>query len=372
MQNQLWETYKRYRKPAFDVVLIVLTIFLVMKLFSYIYFLAFPVLLAFPIAALIRPLASFLHKRGMKKTWATNTSTFIFILIILGILTGIIAIFATQISHLITEFPKYVDFFKAQFVEKAPFFEKKWNALPPEITQKIQSSATTVLQKASSIFSNFFTHIVSTITSVSTMIANFVMAFVLAYFLCVDFDSISQSVKQKTPKTLKQVFHFLRENVLTGIGTYVIAQLKLISITFFIVLVGLLVIGADNAFSLALLSAVFDILPLLGVPAIFLPWIIYSLVVGKTAFAIKLAVILVITMVTRQLAEPKIAGDALGVSPFLMLTAMVVFLKLFGVAGMLLTPILLILIKQLYDKGIFQKWIRKPEGEYDHQNGNNP
>jgi len=366
MQNKLLLFYKRYYKTAFDVGLIAFTIYLIMWVGSYVYHLALPILLALPIVAVVRPFARFLHRKGMKKTAATNVAMFSFILIIVGTFFAAGAIFVSQIYQLSQNIPDYIEFFKSGVLGKAHLFEDQIKQLPPEVITKSKEYIEVFSEKISSILSTGFKGLIVFLTSISTLIANFIVAIVLAYFLSIEMDDWNTIARQKTPKTFKQIYVFLRDNVFTGIGKYLKAQFKLISITFFIILIGLLIIGADNAFSLALLSALFDILPLLGVPAIFIPWIIYSFVAGKTGFAISLTVILLVAMITRQIAEPKIAGDALGVSPFLMLASMVVFMKIFGISGVILTPILLILIKQLYDKGYFKQWVRKPEGEYDN------
>jgi len=83
--------------------------------------------------------------------------------------------------------------------------------------------------------------------------------------------------------------------------------------------------------------------------------------------AIWLTVLWMIVILFRQIAEPKITGDSLGVSAFTMLSFMVISLSLFGVVGIILSPILLILIKALYEEGYLTKWIHLPEGEYERK-----
>jgi predicted PurR-regulated permease PerM len=98
---------------------------------------------------------------------------------------------------------------------------------------------------------------------------------------------------------------------------------------------------------------------------VFIPWIIYLFVVGSTKLAICLSVLLGIVILVRQIMEPKITGDSLGVSAFTMLAFMIISLSLFGVAGLILSPVLIILIKALYEQGYLQRWIRRPEEEYE-------
>jgi len=133
-----------------------------------------------------------------------------------------------------------------------------------------------------------------------------------------------------------------------------------------LVYIGLLILGVNNAFSISLLSAAFDILPLLGIPVIFIPWIVYLFVVGETGLAIGLIVLLVVVMLTRQLLEPKITGNSIGISSaYLMLSAMIISLSIFGVVGLVLSPILIILLKELWLQGYLQRWIRLPQEEFE-------
>lgn len=125
-----------------------------------------------------------------------------------------------------------------------------------------------------------------------------------------------------------------------------------------------MILGVDNALSVSLIAAIFDILPLLGVAALFIPWIIYMLIAGNTTLAIWLVVILLVVMITRQILEPRIMGNSLGVSAFTMLALMVLSTSIFGIAGLILSPIITVLIKALYDQGYLQSWIRWPEDEF--------
>ena len=134
---------------------------------------------------------------------------------------------------------------------------------------------------------------------------NFIVGIILAYFLSIEIDSWKRLAGEKTPKTFKSVFFFLKENVVKGIVSYIKAQAKLITLTFIVIFFALLMLGVNNAFSIALLSGIFDVLPLLGVSTLFIPWIIYLFIVGKRHFAIWLSALLLVVILVRQIMEPK-------------------------------------------------------------------
>lgn len=357
--------YKRYYKTVFDIALMIVTVYLFMLLFTFLYRIATPVFLALLIFAAIEPFAKFLNKRGMKKSYASAVSILLFVLVIAAALVGIGIIFTSQIislSHLITD---YTWILQQHIDANADYLKKSLDALPADLVDRLKEYASTAADYASKLASTLLQLLVGWITSVSSFVVNFTIGVILAYFLSVEIELWKRLARSKTPGTFKKAFFFLKENVLLGIATYLKAQLKLVSLTFIVVFVALLILGVKNAFSVALLSGVFDVLPLLGVSTVFIPWIVYLLIVGNLKLAISLFVLLAVVIGVRQILEPKITGESLGVSAFTMLAFMIVSLSLFGVAGVILSPVLIILIKALYEQGYLKKWIRLPEEEFE-------
>lgn len=358
--------YKKYSRTAFDIALMILTVYLFMLLFSYLYRIATPIFLALAIFAIIEPLAKFLHRRGLKKSIATALSMMLFVLVILVLLTGAGVIFTTQILNIASKIPYYKDLLQNEITQNADYWKIKYEALPPDLADKLKEYSSNLADYASAAVTWLLKSLAGWLTSVSSFVVNFAVGIILAYFLSVEIELWKRLAAEKTPGTFKKAFFFLKENVLLGIVAYLKAQLKLVSITFVLVFVGLLVLGVKNTFSVALLSAVFDVLPLLGISTLFIPWIIYLFIVGNTTLAVSLSLLLAVVIVVRQIMEPKITGESLGVSAFTVLSFMIVSLSVFGVAGLILSPILIILIKALYQQGYLKRWIHLPEEEFEH------
>jgi sporulation integral membrane protein YtvI len=356
--------YRKYWKTVFDIALIFVTVYLFMLLFSYLYRIATPIFLAFVIFMVIEPFARFLNRRGLRKTIATAISTLLFIIVILGALAGAGIIFTNQILSFIDRIDDYKIMFQEQIVTRVSDLEGRLDALPDDLVEKTMEYASTFTDKASKLITSLLGSLVNSLTSVSTFVFNFIVGIILAYFLSIEIDTWKRMASDKTPKTFKTAFFFIKENVIKGIVMYLKAQLKLITLTFIVIFIALLSLGVNNAFSISLLAAFFDVLPLLGVSTLFIPWIVYLFIVGQTSLAIWLSVVLLVVILVRQVMEPKITGDSLGVSAFTMLSFMIISLSLFGVAGLILSPILIIALKALMEQGYLQRWIRKPEEEY--------
>ncbi|SFS98475.1 AI-2E family transporter [Paenibacillus sp. BC26] len=361
--------YRKYWRTAFDIALIVLTVYLIMLVFSYVYRIATPIFLSFLIFMFIEPPARWMQRLGMKKSIASGISVLIFTLVIVAAFVGAGFVVTTQVTGLASNLGKYQDLLVDQFQKNAAMLEDKVSALPlpDNVVEKANEIFGYITRWGSNLAVSFLLSLGGYLKSFSTFIINFTIGIILAYFLSLEIKEWKKLAQEKTPNTFKKAFLFLRENVFSGIAGYLKAQGKLISITFIVIFVALLLLGVSNAFSIALLSAFFDILPLLGVGTVFIPWIIYLFIVGNTTLAIWLSCLFLAVVLTRQFLEPKITGDTLGVSAFTMLAFMIISLSIFGIAGVILSPILMILLKALYDQRYFHRWIHSPKGEFDHQ-----
>jgi sporulation integral membrane protein YtvI len=357
--------YKKYWRTFFDIGLIVLTVYLIMFSFSKLYQLAAPVFLSFFVFLLIEPLARFLNRRGLGKPFASAISVLLFLIVLLGTLFGAGLLITIQALHFQENLPKYTYVMQQHFVETTTYLQQKIDNLPPDITNKVNGYFKDATDVLTGWLITFLKYMAGILGSFSTFMANFGIAIILAFFLSMEIKDWRKIAHDKMPKTFKNAFAFLQGNVFKAIGSYLKAQLILISITFAIVLVGLFILRTGNEITMALVCAVFDVLPLLGVTTILVPWIIYLFIVGNTSLAIGLIILLAIVLIVRQLLEPKITGNSIGVSSaFLMLSFVILSTSAFGMAGLILSPILLILIKELIQQGYLQSWIYLPQEEF--------
>jgi len=356
--------YQKYWRTVFDIGVIALTVWLTMYVFSYLYNLATPVFLSFLVFWIIEPLARLLNRIGLPKSIASAISILFFAAVILAAFFGLGYIFTIQIGQLADDLPKYQKLLEGQFNSIVGNLQNQAEALPPDIASKLTEAASYVTDLGARWAGDFLKWLVGFLSSFSSFVLNFSIAIILAYFLSLEIESWKKLGTERAPKTLKVALEFLRNNVFRGIGAYLKAQGKLISITFAVIFVALLALGVKNAFSIALLAGIFDVLPLLGVNTLFIPWIIYLFITGDTTLAVWLTALLLVVTLTRQFLEPRITGNTVGVSAFTMLAFMMISLSLFGVAGLILAPILMILLKALHDQGYLHRWIRFPKDEF--------
>lgn len=358
--------YKKYGRTVFDIALLVLTVYFIMYGFSRLYQLAAPVFLSFIVYWMIEPLARFLHRKGLPKTLGAAISVLLFLAVIVAAFFGLGLIIVSQISNLQDNFPYYIEMVQREFTNLVYFIQDKSDALPDGITEKVSDYFATLTGFLSKWVTSGAQIVIGFLSSFSSFITNFGIAIILAFFLSIEIESWRKFARAKTPKTLKLALEFMRNHVFKTIRSYLKAQMIMMLITFVLIYAGLLILGTANAFTIAVICAVFDLVPLLGVPVIFIPWIVYLFIVGNSSLAIGLIVVLAVTMLTRQLLEPKISGNSIGVSSaYLMLSFMLISLSVFGLAGVVLSPVLLILLKELLQQGYLQQWIHLPKDEFE-------
>ena len=116
-------------------------------------------------------------------------------------------------------------------------------------------------------------------------------------------------------------------------------------ITFLQTLLGLLFLGYEFALIIALLVSFVDALPVLGPGAVFVPWIIREIVSKNIRNALGLVILYIFITAARQILQPKIVSVNVGIHPLEAILAIYIGLKVFGVLGVFIGPILLVIIK---------------------------
>lgn len=348
--------YKDNYKKILNVLFAALSFFLLIVSFKYFYNIATPIFFGLIIFSILEPFASFLHKKGLKKWIATGISTISIFLFCVGFSILFSALILNFVQDFSKSIPAYASSFESFVIDQSDTVIKELDALPEDVVEKVKNETAEIIKKASVVVSTIIGSFANALSSSVKLVANIAIGFIFAVMLSIDIASWKKFILSYSPQPVINSFIFLRENVVKGINGYVTAQLKLIGITFIVVFIALMFLKVENALTIAFLAGVFDVLPLLGVSTLFIPWIIYLFITGNTFLAASLSILLLVVLGTRQLLEPKITGDSLGVNASVMLFALIISTSLLGLPGLLLSPIIIILIKELIVQGYFNKW----------------
>ncbi len=171
------------------------------------------------------------------------------------------------------------------------------------------------------------------------------------FFISMDYDRLMGFILRQFNDRTQELFFQIKKYIIGTLFVCIRSYALIMSITFVELSIGLHIFRVENAYLIALLIAVFDILPVLGTGGIMIPWAIITFLLGNYSLAIGLAVLYVVITIIRNILEPKIVGGNIGLHPVVTLISLFVGAQLFGVVGLFGFPIFLSLLVNLNKNG---------------------
>ncbi len=216
------------------------------------------------------------------------------------------------------------------------------------------------------------TGVITTAKEIPSILIAVVITLVATCFMTAEYDNVKHFVVIQFPEEKRSDLRRAKTLLKTSLSKMGKAYLLIMLITFIEVSAGLSILNMIGIFQssyivlIALAITIVDIVPMLGTGTILLPWIAYSLIVGNYGLAIGLGIMYAVITVIRQIIEPKLVAGQLGLSPIVTIFALYFGLKIFGVLGIFIAPLLIIMLKLLNDEGIITLW-RSPVREKAEQ-----
>ena len=181
----------------------------------------------------------------------------------------------------------------------------------------------------------------------------FVVIILSAYFFIADRDRILSVIRSHMPEWTGRYSNHLKKESRRLIGGYFMAQFKIMAVVWLILTAGFFILGVSYGPLWALLIALLDFLPVFGTGTALIPWGIIKVLGGEYAFAAGLILIYVLTQVIRQLVQPKLVGDSMGLRPLPTLALLFIGYKVGSVLGMIFAVPIGMIIINLYKAGAF-------------------
>ena len=143
------------------------------------------------------------------------------------------------------------------------------------------------------------------------------------------------------------------DNLKYAVGGYFKAQLKIMVVVYVLLLVGFLVLRIHFSFLLAFLIAFLDFLPFFGTGTALIPWAVYKFMMGNYKMVAGLLILYGVTQLVRQLIQPKLVGDSMGLKPLVTLVLLYAGYKAGGVFAMIFAVPVGLIVINLYQAGAF-------------------
>lgn len=317
-----------------------------------------PFVIGWILSVIAGPLVTFLEKKLkiMKRLGSAIT-----IILVLALCIGLIYLIISQIweeiSVLIRNFPSMYHDLERGLSQ----IGTQGNTLFERFPEQIQNSWATLMNNlddtASSLIGRIGEPTIEVAGNVAKRIPSVligtIVAFVSAYFFIADKENLGEWVKKVVPKSITSRLFLVGENLKYAMGGYFKAQFKIMGVVFAILLVGFTLMQIRFSILLAIVIAFLDFLPFFGTGTALIPWAIYKFLVGDYKMVAALVILYGVTQLVRQLIQPKLVGDSMGLNPLYTLFLLYLGYRVGSVLGMIFAvPIGLILLN-LYQAGAF-------------------
>lgn len=317
-----------------------------------------PFILAYFISLAISPLIKFLNGRlKMPKRLAAGISTLAVVFVLGFLIYGISFRVVLYVQSVIDNWESiknyWVDIGNNLYNSLNSFYSKS----TPDIQMYIDHAYNAMLEEIQALIAPIANAVISFATGFamrlpSALIFTVVM-FLATYFMAAE-DVFSGIAKKILGNASVERVRKIYKDMMRALGGYVKAQLLIMSIVSVPLMIGMYLADVEHFILIAILIAVFDALPVFGSGAILFPWALYALIVGQYHVSAIMIILYLVILVTRQILEPKIVGKHIGVPSIFTLMSMYCGLKLFGIVGMILGPVCILIIKNLYISGAFE------------------
>lgn len=357
--------------------------------FKYAFGICLPLLTALFVAAVLQKPVDYLTKKAKGGRGIFSALLVIFCFVVLG------SIFAIALMKLFSEMKSFFGYLMLKLENTSLFIEQVCTWIETKLTILPDSLRTSLSEYAQDILTNIFGSgipapdapsaavektgsfdfswlaspigaVWGTAKQIPVVAVGIVVAIVSGCFMTADYASLKSLILKLAGE--KNAAKIVRtKNILfSTLGKMGRAYCIIILVTFFEMVIGLSflkligVYAGGYIFAISLITAIVDVLPVLGTGTILVPWGVWSLLTGNIGFGIGILVVYAIITVIRQIIEPKLVASQLGLPAYVTITAMYIGTRLFGFIGLFLLPISIMVLKVLNDDGIIHIFRKKP------------
>ncbi|MBR0446032.1 MAG: sporulation integral membrane protein YtvI [Oscillospiraceae bacterium] len=321
--------------------------------------LALPFVLGGGIALAAEPGVAMLSHR-MK--WRRFPAVLLCVSLTLVLLTALIylvgAAAVRELSHVARDLPRVeqtveqgmevLEDFLISAADRAP------DAIRPMLIQTVMNTfadSTALLEQAANQLPSMAAGVIGKVSKGALTVGTGVLS---GYMISARLPKIRSAISCKIPKGWREKALPAISRIKTTFFGWLQAQLKMMSVTWLVIAIGLTILKIPYGFLWAILVALVDAVPILGTGTILVPWAIISFLQGNGQLGGGLMAVYGIASLVRSVVEPRVVGKSLGLDPLLSLMAVYFGFRLLGFVGIVLAPVSAALIKSMFTSGLFE------------------
>lgn len=349
---------KTYVKALANILIALLILFLVIFAVPRLLVFFLPFVVGWIIALIAGPMVRFFEEKVKLKR---KTGSAFVIVVVIGLVVLVIylagAKLVEEIIGLINSLPAMWASVEQDFIDIGKNFNMIYRKLPVDL----RDSITEISAEVGSYVGEFLGKISTpTITAVGnfarqlpTIIIGIIMALLSSYLFVAEKNTIREWFRKTMPSALQNRYELMKRSLVKAVGGYFKAQLKIEVWMYLLVFIGLSILRVEYAFLIALGIAFLDFFPFFGTGTVMVPWAIIKILSADYQMAIGLLIIWGGGQLARQLIQPKIVGDSIGVAPIPTLFLLFLGYKVSGVIGMIVAVPIGLIVYTMYEEGAF-------------------
>lgn len=313
-----------------------------------------PFLLGWIFAFVAEPMTAFLHRRlKLGRGFSAAVSVSLVLTLLVGLVWLVGALCYRELAALAAGLPVYADALSGRvsalrdwalgLVSRAP---GGLGTLLGDTVKDLFAGGSVLLNRVASGALSAAGNVAGKLPGGALLIGT---AIVSAYMIAAQYPALKRRVSEglhlrdKWEPTLRRLGQ--------TVGLWLKAQVKLTAVTLAIVGAGFLLLRVDHWLLWAVLTAIVDAIPMLGTGTVLIPMALFAFLWGENVRGIGLLGLYVTAMLSRSALEPRLVGRQLGMNPLTTLMALYAGFRIWGVPGMILSPILAVTVTQLLARG---------------------
>lgn len=308
-----------------------------------------PFLLAALLALAAEPVVGVLQKRSrMPRTLAAGIGVTVTLVVLILLLMVLAALILRQLRALTGIVPDLEN----AALQGMDSLETWLLALSQRMPQGLQSAAT---QRVEELFSDgtalldqVTTRLLGLASGLLAQLPDSILGFgtwlLAGYMISAKLPRLKSWVRGKLPESWHSKYLPMLQKLKRSLSGWLLAQIKLMSITFATLCLGFLILQISYAPLWAAVISLVDALPILGTGMVLVPWSFVCYLQGDTVRAIGLLGVYAAASLLRSILEPRLVGKQLGLDPLVTLLAMYAGYRLWGFGGMIIAPVLAVAV----------------------------
>ncbi len=345
------EFYDKNRKNIVYLLLLAAIIFFIYIFVNYLFTYIAPFFIGWLLSLIYNPFVSLLNRKlKIPRSIGTLAAIALIIAFFSSVVVGIFSQLSKEIALFYSQLPDYLNSIHEAVEDFNVYMKEYLKVLPDGLESFFETSDTNLWNIIQSfVLNNTGSNSIGFVKSIPNGFMVTLISLLSSYFFCKDKREISEFVKNHLPSPVTRGYIALRGSMGGALVGYMKSQLILMVFTFIICIIGLMLFRSPYALLLSVITSIIDALPFFGSGFILWPGAIIQLFMGNTGLAVGYIIIYLIVTLMRQVMQPKILGNQIGLHPLFTLISMYVGLKIMGVLGMIVGPILAVMIKAFYE-----------------------